>query len=148
MTMYDAQSEAISWQDNNDVKVAIAIFGQPGSGKSSLVNRLTGQPLAEIGVATDKTRAAEAYDWNGIHLVDLPGYDTARFPREQYFEQFSIENFDLFLCVFSEKLRQADTHFFQELQGCGKICLFVRNKSDNIWEEGKKNQRPAPPNPA
>ena len=135
-------SERSSSGENNtsDVTVSIALFGQPGSGKSSLVNRLTGHKLAEVGVHTDKTKAAEAYDWNGVHLVDLPGYDTKQFPKEDYFSRFQIDDFDLFLCVFSEKLHQADTQFFQELHRSGKICLFIRNKSDNIWEEGKKTK--------
>lgn len=140
MAKFRSHRRTQTWQDENNVRVSIALFGQPGSGKSSLINRLTGQNLAEVGVMTDKTRRAEAYEWNGIHLVDLPGYDTQQFPKEQYFEQFAVDSFDLFLCVFSGKLRQADTQFFQELQQSGKICLFVRNKSENIWEEGKKTK--------
>ena len=140
MRNFHSKRNSTSGNDKSEVTVSIALFGQPGSGKSSLVNRLTGQKLAEVGVHTDKTTDAAAYDWNGVHVVDLPGYDTKQFPKEDYFNRFQIGDFDLFLCVFSEKLHQADTQFFQELHRSGKICLFIRNKSDNIWEEGKKTK--------
>ncbi|MDI6796174.1 MAG: 50S ribosome-binding GTPase [Desulfatibacillaceae bacterium] len=119
------------------VTVTIALFGQPGSGKSSLVNKLVGQPLASVGVATDQTRQAQTYHYNGVHLVDLPGFDTVRFPKESFWERFKMDSFDLFLCVFSEKLGSAEVEFFSHLQKHGRTCLFVRNKRDDIWDTAK-----------
>lgn len=116
--------------------VSIALFGQPGSGKSSLINRLTGQRLAKEGVRTDTTNEAAKYDWNGLHLVDLPGYGTSKFPGDTYADRFGIRDFDLFLCVFDGKLHKDDTLLFRSLRDLGKVCLFVRNKRDAIWEEG------------
>ena len=60
--------------------ISIALFGQPGSGKSSLINRLIGQKLAPEGVRNDVTTERKEYEWNGLTLVDLPGYDTAKLP--------------------------------------------------------------------
>lgn len=42
-------------QADDAVRVSIALFGQPGCGKSSLINRLTGQKLAAEGVRNDVT---------------------------------------------------------------------------------------------
>lgn len=122
----------------NTERVKIALFGQPGAGKSSLINRVTGQRLAAVGVHTDTTTDAGTYEWDGVRLVDLPGYDTIRFPKDAYFSRFGILDFDLFLCVFAGKLHEADTRFFKELRDAGKVCLFVRNKADEIWEEDKR----------
>ncbi|MEW5734419.1 MAG: GTPase [Thermodesulfobacteriota bacterium] len=119
------------------VRVTIALFGQPGSGKSSLINRLVGQNLAPVGVATDQTVKASAYEYNGVHLVDLPGLDTRRFPKETFWRDFHLDTFDLFLCVFSEKLGAAEADMFRLLHEKGKICLFVRNKRDVLWDEHK-----------
>src|ERR1700742_3599187 len=66
------------------IRVSVALFGQPGCGKSSLINRLTGQKLAAEGVRNDVTTERQEYEWNGLLLVDLPGYDTARFPAGDY----------------------------------------------------------------
>lgn len=116
-------------------QVRVALFGQPGAGKSSLINKLVGRKVAEVGVETDKTVAAQTYEHNGLVLVDLPGYGTARFPKQGYAERFNIDSMDLFLCVTSGKLHQADTEFFQELSRRGKVCIFVMNKHDELWEE-------------
>ena len=85
-------------------RVRIALFGQPGAGKSSLINALTGQPLAKVGVHTDTTTECAEYEWGQLILADLPGYGTERFPKESYFETFKILSFDLFLCVTANKL--------------------------------------------
>lgn len=124
-------------KEDENIKVRVALFGQPGSGKSSIINRLIGKKVAETGQKTDTTLAEKPYEWNGLLLVDLPGYGTAQFPKETYFDDFELDSFDLFLCVFSGKIMQADHDFFQDLKKSGKICIFVRNKRDEIWEEGR-----------
>ncbi len=125
-------------QADDRVRVSIALFGQPGCGKSSLINRLTGQNLAAEGVQNDVTTARQDYEWNGLVLVDLPGYDTARFPADEYLERFQVAEFDLLLCVFDGKFHAADTALFHEVNRRGKTCLFVRNKHDTLWQQGKE----------
>ncbi len=119
------------------VRVSIALFGQPGCGKSSLINRLTGQRLAIEGVRNDVTTCRQDFEWNGLTLVDLPGYDTQRFPADEYLARFGVLDFDLLLCVFDGKFHEADSQLFHEVSRRGKICLFVRNKHDTLWQEGK-----------
>lgn len=119
------------------ITVKVALFGQPGSGKSSIINKLIGENVADIGQSTDVTVEAKEYEWGQVKLVDLPGFGTKKFPKESYFDEFKIPTFDLFLCVFSGKFHQADTEFFQELKRIGKVCIFVRNKHDEIWEDDK-----------
>jgi small GTP-binding protein len=124
--------------EENSTTVSVALFGQPGAGKSSLINKIIGQKVAEVGVETDKTVEAASYEAKGLRFVDLPGYGTKNFPKESYFQKFDIQQFDLFLCVTSGKLHQADTEFFQELASRGKVCIFVVNKHDELWEDGVK----------
>lgn len=122
--------------EDTHTKVSVALFGQPGAGKSSLINKIIGKKLADVGVETDKTVEAASYESNGLIFVDLPGYGTKNFPKESYFSRFNIQQFDLFLCVTSGKLHQADTEFFQELTQRGKACIFIVNKHDELWEDG------------
>jgi small GTP-binding protein len=122
--------------EQNSAKVSIALFGQPGAGKSSLINKIVGEAVAEVGVETDKTVEAKTYEANGLRLTDLPGYGTKKFPKESYFTKFDILNYDLFLCVIGGKLHQSDTEFFQDLAKQGKVCIFVVNKHDDLWQEG------------
>ncbi len=122
-------------EEKNPIK--IALFGQPGAGKSSIINKLVGAPVAIVGVKTDCTVVDQVIEWNGMVLVDLPGYGTSKFPENKYFKDFNILDFDLFLCVFSGKFHDADTKFFQEIRTKGKTALLVRNQSDDLWQEGK-----------
>lgn len=82
------------------VTVSVGLFGQPGAGKSSLINALVGGDVAAVGVRTDTTTGREEYEWNGLTLVDRPGYGTARFPAGDYVARFDVLGFDLLLCVF------------------------------------------------
>lgn len=126
----------LSEEQKNPLK--IALFGQPGSGKSSIINKLVGANVVKTGVSTDKTVEAEIVQWNDLLLVDLPGYGTTKFPANEFFDKFDVNNFDLYLCIFSGKFHEADTIFFHHLRSNGKVCIFVRNFHDTIWEEGKK----------
>jgi len=137
MSMSDAAAHIRERMNADDsVRVSIALFGQPGCGKSSLINRLTGQRLAREGVRNDVTTERQEFEWNGLTLVDLPGYDTARFPANEYLERFRVLDFDLLLCVFDGKFHKADTELFHEVTRRGKTCLFVRNKHDTLWQDG------------
>lgn len=125
-------------QSEDVVRVSIALFGQPGAGKSSLINRLTGQRLAREGVKNDITTDRQEFQWNGLTLVDLPGYDTEKFPADEYLARFGVLDFDLLLCVFDGKFHEADSALFQEVTRRGKVCLFVRNKHDTLWQEDRE----------
>ncbi|MBI5845778.1 MAG: 50S ribosome-binding GTPase [Deltaproteobacteria bacterium] len=116
------------------VTVSIALFGRTGAGKSSLINRLMGKNLARVGASTDTTVDASTFQWNGVHLVDLPGFDTARFPKETFWERFNLDSFDIFLCVFSDKFGSAESDFFLKLRQKKRTCLFVRNKADQVCD--------------
>lgn len=133
----EAENIQAKLKERELVTVRIALFGQPGAGKSSLINRITGQKLAPEGVKTDQTIEERPYDWQGLHLVDLPGYGTQRFPKENFLEIFEISKFDVFLCVYEGKFRAEDSQFFHQFVSAGKICLFVRNKAESIYEDGK-----------
>lgn len=127
-------------EEEQSNKVKIALFGQPGAGKSSLINKLVGSDVASSSPKTDETREAQVIEWNGIVLVDLPGYGTSKFPKNKFFGEFKVNDYDLYLCVFSGKFSSADTEFFSELKKNNKVCLFVRNKRDDMWQDGKKDE--------
>lgn len=132
----DAEEIRKQLEQDEKTMVSVALFGQPGAGKSSLINAIVGEKVAEVGVETDKTVEAAEYVHKGLKLVDLPGYGTKSFPKDEYFQRFGIQNLDLFLCVTSGKLLDADTQLFQELAHRGKACIFVVNRHDELWEEG------------
>lgn len=124
-------------EELNNVEVKIALFGQPGAGKSSLINALIGKKAVETGVRTDTTVEMSCHSHNGTKLCDLPGYGTEKFPADGYYERFQLDTMDLFLCVISGKLHKADKDLFNKLATKGKICIFVSNQSDTLFDDEK-----------
>jgi len=122
------------WQEQSNRKVRLALFGQPGAGKSSLINELLGQKAAAVGVQTDTTQQAQIIEDKELILVDLPGYATSEFPANAYFTTFNPLQYDLFLCVFSGKLTETDRDFFRRLTTLHRPCIFVRNKADSLYD--------------
>jgi small GTP-binding protein len=123
-------------EEANNASVRIAFLGQPGAGKSSLINALVGEEIARVSEITDETIEAESYQWHGLVLCDLPGYGTRLFPAKTYFEEFDIPTFDIILCISAGKFSANDTEFYRRLQTLGKTCIFVRNKSDTLFHKG------------
>jgi len=124
----------------DQTEVRVALFGQPGAGKSSLINEILGVDEAQVGVHTDTTTGMSCHtapSIPGVSFCDLPGYGTARFPKETYFERFGVDTFDVYICVSSGKLVQADSEFFRYLVSQERPCIFVFNKHDQLWQKGK-----------
>lgn len=116
-------------------RVRIALAGQPGSGKSSLVNAIVGRKVMKTSPAGDGTREEQETTHDGITFVDLPGWGTKLFPAEGFFERFKLASFDVFLCVTGDpRLRADDVEFFGQIKRLGKPCLYVRSKSDTIYQ--------------
>jgi len=130
--------ERLEEEKKNPIK--IALFGQPGAGKSSIINAIVGERVATVGANTDVTTEVQIIEHKGLIFVDLPGYGTSKFPQNEFFDKFDISDYDLFLNVFSGKFHDADSNFFQKIREKGKIALLVRNKCDDIWEEDKSTE--------
>lgn len=142
MGIYDAfRADLERKKQEMNMTVRIALIGQPGAGKSSLINRLIGKKIFETGERTDTTIEKQEAQFNHLNIVDLPGYGTKRFPIDQWLEEFKPEDFDLYLFVFSGKLHDSDGTLFQCLEKWRNErrhpYFIVRNKEDQIWDESK-----------
>ncbi|WP_126241494.1 GTPase domain-containing protein [Burkholderia gladioli] len=119
----------------------IAIIGQPGAGKSSLLLEMTDDkivPRPDVGAQTDAT------DWssNPSHFllsrydetvfVDVPGYDTASHPVDKFKLHFPFRAFDAFLFVFNGKLHQADEALFSMIRASGKPVCIARSYAESL----------------
>jgi small GTP-binding protein len=135
ITECDTIKEKLKNIDEENVR--IVLFGQPGSGKSSLINAVCGRKAVSTGEETNPTQEAMVVENGDVTFIDLPGYGTAGFSTDAFLEKFQPFQYDLFLCVFSDKLRAADTRLFRMLEAMKKPCIFVRNKTDLIYEDGK-----------
>lgn len=100
--------------------VRMAVIGQPGAGKSTLINMLLGKKVAETGPETDKTVEAASYEYNFQRIVDLPGYATSKFKFDDWKQKFNLEQYDMYLYVFRGKLLEEDNRLFSDLEEWNK----------------------------
>jgi GTP-binding protein EngB required for normal cell division len=84
-------------------RLTIALVGRGGAGKSSLINRMLGRKVCEVGVFTDQTQRAEKHEWKQVIFVDLPGYGTRSFSLDRVMTECNISSFDMFLWCASDK---------------------------------------------
>lgn len=108
-------------KEKSDTYTCIAVVGQPGAGKSTLINKLIGKNVAETGSQTDVTRKITAYEYNFMKLLDVPGYGTKLFPFKNWIEDYPLDKYDAIIYVFSGKFIQEDTDLFIEINKWNKL---------------------------
>ncbi|WP_035672166.1 GTPase [Flavobacterium sp. 83] len=116
--------------------VNIAISGQSGAGKSSLINAIVGRKVAEVGI-TETTLDIKKYTSNGIHFSDLPGCGTEKFPVKTYLEHCNLENFDAVIVVTANRFYENDIWLIKEMIKIGRPVYVVRTKIDESIANGK-----------
>ena len=125
----------------DEATVKCGIIGMSGSGKSSLINAIAGEKIAPVG-STEQTTEAQSFFHCGIEFVDLPGCGTERWPQDHYIDALSLDTYDCFIIVTSNRLYESDIYLFNQLEVARQIpCFLVRNKIDlAIADEAHDNQ--------
>uniref|UniRef100_A0A7S2H5E8 IRG-type G domain-containing protein n=1 Tax=Octactis speculum TaxID=3111310 RepID=A0A7S2H5E8_9STRA len=121
--------------------VRIAVMGQSGVGKSTLVNTLRGLSPDAPGAArvsvTQMTGvksevAKEGYVssfYPSVVYHDLPGCGTTQWPRDSYVERFNLpEAFDAYILVTERRVDESDVWLHTLLRNHSKPVFVVRNK--------------------
>jgi len=121
-------------------KVHVALIGEPGVGKSSLMNAIVGRKVAETGATGETTLSAQGVPHDevaGVIFWDLPGCGTPNHPRETYIDdQRLLENYDLFILVTDKRVRQGDEWLYRKLRKEANRPFFVvRTHFDQVMDE-------------
>ncbi|MDN5652429.1 GTPase [Acinetobacter tandoii] len=124
--------------ENTEVKIAVT--GQSGSGKSSLINAIAGSKIAPVGFVETTMEPKEYKTENGIILVDLPGCGTANFPFESYVDDMKLSEFDAIVLVTANRFYEADIKLFNYVTNELKKPIFlVRTKMDDAVRDGAED---------
>ena len=118
-------------------RLHIAIFGRRNSGKSSLINALTGQDIALVsnipGTTTDPvSKAMELHGIGPCVLIDTPGFDDEGTLGEMRIERTlkAIERTDIALLLCEENDLQVEKEWMQQLQAKNIPVILILNKAD------------------
>ncbi|XP_053254037.1 interferon-inducible GTPase 5-like isoform X2 [Podarcis raffonei] len=125
-------------EEMENTELDIAITGETGSGKSSLINALQGKKAEDVGAAavgvTETTVDPNVYThskYPKVKFWDLPGIGSPDFSPDSYLKKVDFPRYDFFIIVGSERFRSNHIDLAQAIQKMEKKCYFVRSKVDS-----------------
>lgn len=123
-------------------RVEIVVFGEISTGKSALINALSGEQQAQVNVRGGWTKDVWRLDWDGagyvlpgfdhsqVVLVDTPGLNEVGGAERADMARSAAERADLILFVTDSDLNETEHNALAELATFHKPILLVVNKAD------------------
>ena len=116
----------------------IGIFGKRNNGKSSLINKLTGQDIAIVsdtpGTTTDPVKKSiEIFGIGPTVIIDTPGIDDVGELGRKRIQKTNeaLKTIDLAIIVLNNyELGEYETHLIEKLNSYETPYILVNNKSD------------------
>ncbi|KAH0512894.1 Interferon-inducible GTPase 1 [Microtus ochrogaster] len=131
----------------DNVPINVAVTGEFGVGKSSLINALMGvgpedEGAAQVGVvATTMMRTPYKHPKiQTLTLWDLPGIGTVNFPPKDYLEKVKFQEYDFFIIVSATRFTKLELDLAKAIKFMKKNYYFVRTKVDLDLDNEKKNK--------
>lgn len=124
----------------------VAVLGQPGAGKSSILVKMCKgeiEPRPLIGTKTDATNWADDEAWpllsfhRRFAFVDVPGYDTEAHPTIAVADDFPFDSVDVYVFVVAGKIHASDLEIFSRIIRTGKPTCIARSFSDSLDKDEK-----------
>lgn len=115
----------------------LAILGQLGTGKSSLINAARQVNGGDGYACVDELQSFESvvkYRFSDehphIYLWDMPSVNSFAHPKDSYFEDNFLYLFDFLVILFEDRLTDFDLQLARMAKRHGVGFAFVRSKSD------------------
>jgi len=125
-------------KENNNARLHIGLFGRRNTGKSSVINRLTGQNLSIVsdiaGTTTDPVKkAVEIPGLGAVVVIDTAGIDDAGELGQQRINKSlqAVKQVDMAVVVLCEnRFSNEEQQLVRQLQQLQVPFVFLHNKSD------------------
>ena len=137
-----------------DIKIKIAICGEAGAGKSTLINSIRGLRADDDGAAKDglveTTSERTMYSLPGnsnIELWDLPGFGTSKFKdKDEYMKTVNWHEFETILLISAKRFTENDAWLARKILNSypEQNLFFVRTQVDLDILNFKKSRRIRP----
>lgn len=122
----------------NGYKVRIAIIGELGAGKTTLIKEIFGGgPLKEAKSSKDKPTTSYKYpNHKNITFTEIPHVSsTRRADREEYMKNMKLYNFDLVLLLTDSHIREWSMWLGRQFNEKEIPFFYVRTKIDKTTAE-------------
>ncbi|XP_072120842.1 T-cell-specific guanine nucleotide triphosphate-binding protein 2-like [Mobula birostris] len=120
-----------------NVQIRIAVMGEGGSGKSTLINALLDLDENEEGAAptgsTETTMEITPYPHPtlpNVQYYDFPGLNTPKFPVKKFMKKTNFSQYDFGIIVTAAQVTENDKLLVEALKKAGKPFYLVRSKID------------------
>ncbi|XP_065101660.2 uncharacterized protein irgq1 [Paramisgurnus dabryanus] len=128
-------------------KIDIAVTGESGAGKSSLINAFQGvrpddDSAAPTGVV-ETTMQATLYllpNLPQVRMWDLPGMGTPTFTSKSYTKTMNLHLYDIFMVVMSERVRENNMILIDAIIEQKKPFYAIRSKIDNEMRSQRRKR--------
>jgi len=121
------------------VKPSVAVLGQNGVGKSSLINALIGQEVTPIGIIDTTKIVCKCYESDTTEFWDVPGCSEER-SYANLRSIMAIKEMHFIMIVYIDRCEHI-TKLERMVIACKVPYVVVRNKIDNITDSEAKSNR-------
>lgn len=131
--------EDIENKRENLSRFSITLFGRTMVGKSTLMAILTDGNDEAIGQGAQRTtRDIRSYDWQGLHITDVPGIGAFEGAEDETiaFEAAKAGDIILFL-ITDDGPQAAEADFLARVISIGKPVIILMNIKEGISEDKK-----------
>ena len=130
---YDAVRDMLDKLEHGHVH--LAVFGRVSTGKSSLLNALTGEQTFTVSPLHGETKFSEMRPWKevesgGVYLIDTPGLDEAGGEDRELMAKEVTRRADLVIFVVDGDITETELESLNSLVLQGRPVLVALNKSD------------------
>ncbi len=113
----------------------LAAFGRVSTGKSSLLNALTGESAFAVSPLHGETKYSAMQPWNeiesgGVYLIDTPGLDEAGGESREELAREVAGRSDLVIFVLDSDITETELESLRTLLAQGRPVIVALNKSD------------------